>query len=211
MKIQKSINRHFPINLLRLLLLSVFLLLSFFAHRTPFFGLDLQISRLFQSFHQPLFYWMMNMVSEVGDDYHLPFLIGTAATLLYLVGLKKEALKATISASVAYFIGAYVKYLVGRPRPGDGLVQIQEALSDNSFPSLHVLVFTVFFGYILYLGLYEIKTFWRKRFLIFSSLFLILSIGISRIYLGVHWASDTIGGYLLGAFLLSYVTENAKR
>jgi undecaprenyl-diphosphatase len=69
------------------------------------------------------------------------------------------------------------------------------------------LIFTVFFGYMLYLSIYKVKTRWLKTFIALPATFLILTIGISRIYLGAHWASDTVGGYLLGALFLIFAIK----
>ena len=122
--------------------------------------------------------------------------------LLFLAGLKVEAIKTALLTASAATVGSFVKSLVNRPRPGSDLVIIQEALVSKSFPSLHVLTFAVFFGYMLYLALYKVQTQWLKIFIAVPSTVLILTIGISRIYLGAHWASDVVGGYLLGAIFL---------
>lgn len=188
-----------------------FIVLGFMAHQTAYFGGDLWISHALQSIHNPIFSEAMNLVSEIGDDYHLGLIIALTVASLVYYGLKLEAIRTAVYSSVGFLIGSLSKNIVNRPRPGSAQVTIQEVLKDKSFPSLHVLLFTVFFGYMLYLSIYKIKTAWLKSVVATVSIFLILTIGISRIYLGAHWASDTLGGYLMGAVLITLLASHAKR
>ena len=76
-----------------------------------------------------------------------------------------------------------------------------------SFPSGHAMAALGFYGFIIYL-LWHMNL--RKKVkIIFSVLLsiLIILIGMSRIYLGVHYASDVFAGYLVsGAYLILYIT-----
>lgn len=188
-----------------------FIVLGIFAGQYSYFGVDLQISRGLQSIQSPVFSLVMNLVSELGDDFHLTLIIVSVTSSLFYLGYRKEGFKAMLSAALAVLVGTLTKAIVNRPRPGGDLVRIQEQFSDKSFPSLHVLIFTVFFGYLFYLSLTLIKTDWQKVLLASITGFLILTIGFSRIYLGAHWASDTVGGYLLGMLLISFIIAHAKR
>ena len=207
MKSKKSIKNHQDIFLTVGALIFGLILLVIVANKSVFSGVDLTISRAVQSIHSPLFSTTMNVVSEIGDDFNLEIIIVLAMALLYLAGLKVEAIKTALLTASAATIGSLAKTIVNRPRPGNGEVVIQEILSDKSFPSLHVLIFTVFFGYMLYLSVYKVKTRWLKTLIALPSTFLILTIGLSRIYLGAHWASDTVGGYLMGALFLIFAVK----
>ena len=195
----------------RVLLIISFLILAVFAKQYSYFSVDLQLSQALQTIHNSLFSDTMNLVSELGDDFNLVIIIGLAVTLLYFAGLKLEALKIALFSLTGALIGTLTKWIVSRPRPDSGLVNIQAVISDKSFPSLHVLLFTIFFGYLCYLSIYKIKTGWLKILIASVSVFLIITIGLSRIYLGAHWASDVLGGYLLGAIFISLLTDHAKR
>ena len=76
-------------------------------------------------------------------------------------------------------------------------------VSGMSFPSGHVMSYIAFWGLIFSFTLILFKGhhWWRTTLLIVSGLCVVL-IGPSRIYLGAHWASDVLGAYLLGGFLL---------
>ncbi len=211
MKSYKSTDSKGYLQVYRLSLIVGLILLSILAHRFPYFSFDLQISRALQNIHQPLFSLIMNLVTEVGDDLHLEIIVMAATVILFYRGYKLEALKAVVFAVSAAASGTLLKIIVGRPRPASSLVIVQEVLADKSFPSLHVLIFTAFFGYTFYLSLYKVKTLWLRLLIAAGSGFLILTIGLSRVYLGAHWASDTLGGYLLGLLLISFIIAHAKR
>ncbi|MBV9616861.1 MAG: phosphatase PAP2 family protein [Ktedonobacteraceae bacterium] len=87
----------------------------------------------------------------------------------------------------------------------------------KSFPSGHVLASFTFWNWFLMLKPFILKehSWWQRLLLKFPPLFIIL-IGPARIYLGDHWASDVLGGYLLSSswFCLSlrmYLKLKSKR
>lgn len=99
-----------------------------------------------------------------------------------------------------------LKALIQRPRP-EGFRLIEE--TGFSFPSGHSMVAMAFFGLIIWLvWRYESD---RRQRLLLSSAFaiVIVMIGISRIYLGVHYASDVIGGFAASLVWLCLYTRLA--
>ena len=203
MKSEKSNKPVKTLNITLIGLIVGFVLFGLLAHQRAYFGYDLVISRQLQSFHNPFFSTAMSLVSEVGNGYNLEIIVVLAMSLLFFAGLKAEAVKTALLTAASATAGSLAKSIVNRPRPDAELVYIQEVFLDKSFPSLHVLTYTIFFGYMLYLALYKVRTKWLKLFISLSATILIFSIGISRVYLGAHWAGDVAGGYLLGtAFLV---------
>lgn len=87
------------------------------------------------------------------------------------------------------------KYAFARERPSGALYY--EAL--YSFPSGHATSAVAFFGFVLYTFFQETPNFRSKLNLFFTALVLIFLIGMSRIYFGVHYISDILAGYLVGA------------
>jgi membrane protein DedA with SNARE-associated domain/membrane-associated phospholipid phosphatase len=100
--------------------------------------------------------------------------------------------------------GSYLFILIGkealrRPRPA-GLAVYSE--SYFSFPSGHATIAMALIGFTVYFLWGETVT-WKNRLnILFAAAMAILSIGFSRLYLGVHFLSDVLGGYLLGLLWL---------
>src|SRR5699024_3326183 len=89
-----------------------------------------------------------------------------------------------------------IKYIFRKPRPSFEHLVVQ---GGYSFPSGHAMGSTIMYGGLLVVLFYLVKS--KGIRTLFALLFvgLILLIGISRIYLGVHYPSDIIGGYSLGS------------
>lgn len=188
----------------------IFVVLAVIAHMVPYFKIDLYISQQVQSLSSDQMTKIMELISLIGNMSFMPILMATVFTCLYLLNLKIEALISIVSVLSALFINGIVKYLVNRPRPTSSLVDVYSNLSDKSFPSGHTMIYTVIFGYLLYLSITKGKNKIKKR-LLTALLFLpIVLVGISRVYLGAHWPSDVIGGYLFG-FIWLYIIINYYR
>jgi membrane-associated phospholipid phosphatase len=86
-------------------------------------------------------------------------------------------------------------------------VHVFDTLGSYSFPSGHVMFYTGFFGFIWFLAFTLLKISWKRTLLLVIFGSLVLTIGVSRIYLGEHWASDVVGAYLLGSLVLIGVIQ----
>lgn len=128
-------------------------------------------------------------------------LLVTAISSLLLWQYRRRRLIAPLWVSV---IGAQLttwfgKQIVGRPRPEfvTGIVE-----SSLSFPSGHATAAFATFGFVAYV-LARASKGWRRRFeVLFWFGFLIALIGFSRVFLGVHYASDVAAGFLVGSIWL---------
>ncbi|MQL51651.1 phosphatase PAP2 family protein [Desulfofundulus thermobenzoicus] len=127
----------------------------------------------------------------------------TAAAVTALLLLRRPLLKPlfiALATTGSWLLDELLKWAFRRPRPAmDQLVHA----SGYSFPSGHATVSMALFGSIAYLAWTYLPP-CRLRWLI-SGFFalLILSIGISRIYLGVHYPSDVLGGFMAGSIWLT--------
>lgn len=99
-----------------------------------------------------------------------------------------------VSAMDSAIMTFILKHIFVRNRPNH-LRLIKQG--GYSFPSGHSMISVCVYGYLLYLVL-KIKNKALKYILSCLLVFLILSIGISRIYVGVHYPTDVIAGYSLG-------------
>jgi membrane protein DedA with SNARE-associated domain/membrane-associated phospholipid phosphatase len=93
-----------------------------------------------------------------------------------------------------------MKYLTARPRPQANL--LFGSFDTFSFPSSHVVMATVAYGIVSMLASQSLGR-WSKAIITASIGLLVISIGFSRLYLGAHWTSDVLGGFLLGCVLLA--------
>ncbi len=178
-------------------ILSGAIMLAVIARRTDFFPGDRTITRELQKRKNPLFRNFMIGVSEIGfPKLATPLSFGIAGIFLAL-RFRLEALFLLIASST-YSLNALVKRLIKRPRPTQELVSVVKVINEPSFPSGHVMHYTNFYGMIIYL----LATNWRsgrlRNWLIAICTALIALIGPSRIYLGAHWPSDVMAGYIYG-------------
>ncbi len=190
-----------------LIITAAFGVLTFLVKTTPSFPLDLQITQGIQSINIPVFGWLMVAVSWLGFSPQ-SFIITALIILLILVsGLHWEALVALIAALLSIGLNVLVKDLIQRPRPGAALVHVLATLTDFSFPSGHVMFYTSFYGFIIFLAYALLKPSIRRTLLVVVFGLPVLLIGISRVYEGEHWASDALGAYLLGALTLVAIIQ----
>ena len=94
--------------------------------------------------------------------------------------------------------------MIGRNRP-NVLKLIEQG--GYSFPSGHTMFSVCIYGYLFYLAITKIKNKILRYSVSSLLLLVILSIGVSRIYVGVHFASDVLAGYLLGCCYLLFLIE----
>lgn len=95
-----------------------------------------------------------------------------------------------------------IKAIVRRPRPN---VDVFIRESNFSFPSGHAMAITCLYGLLIYY-LYKSEIRYRKLLIVICVLIIVL-VSLSRVYLGVHYFSDIIGGILLSSSLVLYISD----
>ncbi|HLO18063.1 MAG TPA: phosphatase PAP2 family protein [Anaerolineales bacterium] len=187
--------------------IAAFAVLTFMVKMTPSFPLDVQITRALQSINSPVFAALMSLISWPGfppQSFIISLLIVLA---IYFFGLHWEAIAALVAALLPPIVNVIVKDLIRRPRPTVDLVHVFRILNSYSFPSGHVMFYVGFFGFLWFLTFTILKPSWRRMLLLIFFGILIALVGISRIYLGQHWASDVLGAYLLGGLTLIVILQ----
>lgn len=125
-----------------------------------------------------------------------------SVTFFLLIWLKQRfsALIFATTLAFAELIGLALKELVARPRPNPALSIATE--SSYSFPSGHTLAATVIFGMIAYFLTKSVRLRLNKFLIFLIYAITVVAVGLSRIYLGVHYPSDVVASLLLGALIM---------
>ncbi len=132
------------------------------------------------------------------------FLVALATILLVAIKNKKAGSLIWINLASSALLNKILKHIVQRPRPTEHRI-IDE--SGYSFPSGHSMVSAAFYGLLIYLIYKNVKNKYLKWGLITILSLLILLIGASRIYLGVHYTSDVLAGFLVAiSYLIVFIT-----
>jgi membrane-associated phospholipid phosphatase len=176
-----------------------FLVLAFFVSTSANLPLDVTLTRDFQSLTSFDLTVFMNLVSWPGYTPQAIFIVLGLVIVIYFAGLRWEAVAAGLGALGVQAINLLVKYAVHRPRPSSNLVEVARKLSGYSFPSGHVMFYTAFFGFLAFLAYTLFRPSWIRTVLVAFFSGLVIFVGPSRVYLGAHWSSDVLGGYLLGS------------
>ncbi len=157
---------------------------------------DQSITDAIISYRTPALTTYFKFVTDVGDFHGYLIVLGIFLTLSLLVFKRwKYVLQATLVLGLATISNMMLKRFVDRARPGiEHLVSVETL----SYPSGHAMSAMAFYGFLVFL-MFKFKIHRALKFvLILLLVFLILSIGISRIYLGVHFPSDIAGGFIAG-------------
>jgi membrane-associated phospholipid phosphatase len=190
-----------------ILVAGAFAVLTFLVKTRPSFAIDQQITKTIQLLNFPFFGLLMGAVSWPGFGPQSMLITGLIVLLIYGFGLHWEAVAALFAALFSTAINLLVKDLIQRPRPARALVNVIDTLTSYSFPSGHVMFYLGFFGFIGFLAFSLLKPSLKRSLLLVFFGGLIVLIGVSRIYLGEHWASDVLGAYLLGSLTLAAIIQ----
>lgn len=136
------------------------------------------------------------------------FLITLTVILVILIKNKKIGLSIFLNLVIITVLNQLLKRILQRPRPTEFRI-IEE--TGYSFPSGHSMVSMAFYGYLIYLIYKYVENRYVKWISIVLLSILICSIGVSRIYLGVHYTSDVLGGFLVSiSYLILFISTVNK-
>ncbi|MDB5265283.1 MAG: hypothetical protein JWN64_854 [Parcubacteria group bacterium] len=163
-------------------------------------GIDVSIAKAIASMRTPALTKFFLFVTELGSTTSM-LLIIAVITISYVFFAKKRyvlpflvtALGSTASVNI-------IKQLIARDRPDISIAFYAEKLF--SFPSGHSASSLAIFGFVAYVWVKRTHSTAVRILIVCLSVLLILAIGLSRLYLGVHYLSDVLGGYVLGILWL---------
>ena len=131
-------------------------------------------------------------------------------TIVLFIVIKNKKIGASIFSNlvIVTILNQLLKGILQRPRPTEYRI-IEE--TGYSFPSGHSMISMAFYGYLIYMIYKYVKNKYIKWTSIVVLSLLICAIGISRIYLGVHYTSDVLGGFLISiSYLVIFISAVNK-
>lgn len=163
----------------------------------PRLGFDVVVTRWFGSRQEPWLIVAMDIVRLVAIQ--LPLVL--TPVLVIILWRRRGAsdgllLLGTVAATLV--ISVATKLSIARPRPEPALLRIPTDDTDWSFPSSSVAIAVVFWGVLL-----ALRPRHRYRAFVPAGAVALAMIGVSRLYVGEHWFSDVVAGYLAGAAVLA--------
>lgn len=176
--------------------------LTLAAHTYSILPGDLPFTRELQESKSPIVFGLFYFVSSLGFAVQSVVIEILALLILWLMRLRLEAVFLALTL-LADLLGGILKIVVGRQRPTPDLVHVFQQIQQPSFPSGHTLHYTVFYGFLIFVVFTSFKPSWPRTLAIVVFALLILLVGPSRVYLGEHWPTDVIGGYLIGGLFLA--------
>ncbi len=175
----------------------------------PLLGLDAALAGAVNAVvaPQPWLVGALTALTALGETVTGAVVLVVLAAALLLRGRRRLAAFTVVTGLGALALGPAVKVLVGRLRP---VVETPVAAAPGpSFPSVHTLTVTVWVGALLLVVLPAVPE-RARRTVVGAAAALVVVVGLTRLGLGVHFLSDVVGGWLLGAAWLA-VTATAFR
>jgi len=192
---KKDKSKGFLIASIVLLVLSVVMIILVANENSFVLSVDDRVNSWVEGIQSPMIITAMIAITSVGD---LWVLMPLSALLVLALLFKKKyhkAIFAFVVLAAGVITGEVLKYGINRLRPFNSLI----IENDPGFPSGHTLMSTIFFLILIYEYRNEIKKSWKGAFVIFFTLVFVM-IGLSRLYLNVHWISDVLSSFLIGGF-----------
>lgn len=198
MNLKIQLSKAFLISLAALLGFGFMVFLVSFNHIVKF---DRTIISFITGFESPTLTQIMKVFTFIGSSKAIAFIVLIASFFLYKVLKHRFELILFIGVMIgANFLFASLKLLFHRARPDfHRLIEV----GGYSFPSGHATNAMALYGILAFLLWRHIPTHLGRMILIFVSSLMIVTIGVSRIYLGVHYPSDIMAGYFISGFWIT--------
>ncbi|WP_406859309.1 phosphatase PAP2 family protein [Streptomyces sp. HUAS MG47] len=185
-------------------LLSLLLLVLVVAQCSPLLTVDRDVA---ESLHrsavtEPGFTQLNRILSDwVWDPWTMRALIAVTVVFLWLRRERRLALWVAGASLLTAALQHALKVLVGRDRPH--WPDPVDSARYDAFPSGHALTATVTCGLLLWVLALHWQERWRGWSLVtVTALVSVIGVGWTRVYLGVHWLSDVVAGWLIGVCLV---------
>jgi undecaprenyl-diphosphatase len=179
------------------ILATVALVISINARFTPMFPGDLALTLWLQSFDNHFMLSAMECISFIFGGWSAVLVVVAAGIIVWWRVGKLEAIM-IFAGGLITLVNTALKLAINRPRPSADLVRVLSPEQGNGFPSGHAFFVILILGLTAYFIFINLKNRILRMVILTGLIALIILTGISRVYLGVHWPSDVVGGYLVG-------------
>jgi membrane protein DedA with SNARE-associated domain/membrane-associated phospholipid phosphatase len=170
--------------------LSIILTLNVAFHG-PLIDFNMRFYHLVRGFRNHYIDQLMIVISTLGQKAVLIPCTVIIAGWLYFAKKTRAAWHLIFAVAISAGIALFIRHLFHSPRP-EGITFIKPS---SSFPSGHVTLSTAFFGFTAWLLCLRKPRY--KKYIYPVAFIIILLVALSRLYLGDHWLTDTIGGFLI--------------
>ncbi len=176
---------------------------AYFAAVVVNFPWEVTVSTTVQSWQSAWLDTTMKAVSELGVLRIAAPLVAITAIALFMASWRAESIFMVLTPSAGRLVTLVVKEIVDRPRPSESVVQVFHDAASASFPSGHVVHSVVYLGALAVVLNLRLRPSRRLRTAQALIVALVLATGLSRIYMGMHWLGDVVGGFAFGAAVVA--------
>jgi undecaprenyl-diphosphatase len=192
--------------------LVAFGVLALLAKANAYFAWDVSVANAVQSIPVPGMLKFMEVVSLAGNGVTSWAIVIVGVLIFIAFRRRSEAFGLLLSAAGGSALNRVVKYVVARPRPTLEHVRVSGEWAHESFPSGHVTFYVCFFGFLFFVAYALLPRGSNVRRVACALAALpVLLVGLSRVYLGAHWPSDTLGAYLFSGIWLAFSLDLYRR
>lgn len=177
--------------------LSIFLFLAFIVYKHNYISnYELKIINFIQKNLAAIPLKVPVFITDLAYGIIRNYIVWIVALIFLICKKYKDFIIFLLALPITQYLYSYIKIIIARPRPPIEMRLIE--VKHYSFPSGHSIMSMVLYGLLIYFVYKYVKNRILKIALISILSILIIAIGFSRVWLGVHFPTDVIGGFALG-------------
>ena len=181
------------------------ILLAYYAATVDYTSWEVTVSTSVQSWRTSWLDATMRAISVPGTFAVAAPMVLAAGAALYVKGWRAEAAFVVSTVVLGRLLNGLLKVVVDRPRPTDAVIEVLQETASASFPSGHAMHALAFFGALGIVLSVRLGPGLARLAIQAAAIVFVLAAGFSRIYLGMHWLGDVVGGYAFAGAVLGAI------
>lgn len=169
-------------------------------HSDPIVAIDARLAAFLAAYREPTLTMVFLWLTLLGKGTIVAAAAAAACAVFLLWRRRHLIVPLLVTLGGTEAVVQAVKHLVLRDRPAPELAYYVE--KSFAFPSGHSAIAMALYGFLVYASGRDAATWTQRTNIAFVGFTIVLAVGLSRIYLGVHFLSDVLGGYLVGLLWL---------